>query len=221
MGQNLRYLYAHRSLCVPAAQPSHYGSYYQLILQSHGDMVFHIEHIISNNKKNLALFKSEDEFNTERNRLGALVLLKGSDNEASGDELYKEKQKTYSVKGTRFAQTLLKDFYQSNPDFKKNIKKYNLKFVPCPIFRKDEIEARHKLLFEIIKHIWQLKYIKRQLEMLMDILLILESRKIEFKETFPPCNKIDRTAIAFSNDAGGEIYNGENNKLYLFSSSIH
>jgi len=34
---------------------------------------------------------------------------------------------------------------------------------------------------------------------------IPESRKLEFKETLPSGDKIERTAIAFSNDAGGEI----------------
>jgi predicted HTH transcriptional regulator len=37
---------------------------------------------------------------------------------------------------------------------------------------------------------------------------IPEGRKIEFKETLPSGNKLERTAVAFSNDAGGEIYIG-------------
>jgi len=40
---------------------------------------------------------------------------------------------------------------------------------------------------------------------------IPESRKLEFKETLPSGNKIERTAVAFSNDAGGEIYIGIKN----------
>src|SRR3989339_790444 len=40
---------------------------------------------------------------------------------------------------------------------------------------------------------------------------IPESRKLEFKETLPSGNKIERTAVAFSNDAGGEIYIGIRN----------
>jgi len=35
---------------------------------------------------------------------------------------------------------------------------------------------------------------------------IVESRKIELKETLSSGNKIERTAVAFSNDASGEIY---------------
>ncbi len=39
-----------------------------------------------------------------------------------------------------------------------------------------------------------------------------EGRKIEFKEILPTGNKLERTAIAFSNDAGGEIYIGVKNE---------
>ncbi|KUO61372.1 hypothetical protein APF79_11965 [bacterium BRH_c32] len=41
---------------------------------------------------------------------------------------------------------------------------------------------------------------------------IPESRKLEFKETLPSGNKIEITAVAFSNDAGGEIYVGIKNE---------
>ena len=40
----------------------------------------------------------------------------------------------------------------------------------------------------------------------------LENRKLEFKETLPSGDKIVRTAVAFSNDAGGEIYIGIKNE---------
>jgi predicted HTH transcriptional regulator len=39
-----------------------------------------------------------------------------------------------------------------------------------------------------------------------------ESRKLEFKEALPSGSKIERTAVAFSNDAGGEIYIGIKNE---------
>ena len=35
-----------------------------------------------------------------------------------------------------------------------------------------------------------------------------EGRRLEFKEQIPPGSHLDRTVIAFSNDAGGEIYLG-------------
>jgi predicted HTH transcriptional regulator len=39
-----------------------------------------------------------------------------------------------------------------------------------------------------------------------------EDRRLEFKENLPSGNKIERTAVAFSNDAGGEIYIGIKNE---------
>jgi len=49
--------------------------------------------------------------------------------------------------------------------------------------------------------------------LLLDVLKYsTENRKLEFKETLPSGNKIERTAVAFSNDAGGEIYIGIKNE---------
>ena len=48
--------------------------------------------------------------------------------------------------------------------------------------------------------------------MVEEKLKLPESRKLEFKETLPSNNKIERTAVAFSNDAGGEIYIGIKNE---------
>ncbi len=48
--------------------------------------------------------------------------------------------------------------------------------------------------------------------MINEIAAKSESRKLEFKETLPSGNKIERTAVAFSNDAGGEIYIGIKNE---------
>jgi uncharacterized protein with ParB-like and HNH nuclease domain len=68
-----------------------YGTYRQLVQQTKGKDVYHIEHIVSNNSTNIALFHDEEEFNEHRNRLGGLVLLKGKDNESSGNEVYADK----------------------------------------------------------------------------------------------------------------------------------
>ncbi len=41
-----------------------------------------------------------------------------------------------------------------------------------------------------------------------EIIKAPESRKVEFKETLPSGDKLEKTVVAFSNDAGGEIYIG-------------
>ena len=48
---------------------------------------FHIEHILAQNSENLSLYEeNKDRFETERNRLGGLLLLKGKDNISSNNK---------------------------------------------------------------------------------------------------------------------------------------
>ncbi|WP_238899605.1 DUF262 domain-containing protein [Clostridium sp. YIM B02500] len=133
------------------------GSYYSLISQAKGKDVYHIDHILANDEKrqNLSLFKDEEEYINQRNRLGGLVLLKGKDNQSSGNEVYKEKLKTYVGNGTLFAQTLLKDFKHKNKGFENFCIKYNLDFKTYDIYDKVAIEERQKLLHSLVKIIWE------------------------------------------------------------------
>jgi len=133
---------------------SEYGTYYQLVSQYSGGNVYHIEHIITNNEDNLQLFDDEEDFNLQRNRLGGLLLLKGKDNQSSGDELYGEKLKTYNVVGTYYARTLLPDMYHKKVTFKKFIDEETLNFKPYESYGKNEIEERQLLLFDLTKRIW-------------------------------------------------------------------
>lgn len=132
-----------------------YGTYYQLVVQSKGGDVYHIEHILTNREENEKLFADEEEFNLQRNRLGDLLLLKGRDNESSNDELYPDKLKTYNVVGTYYARTLLPDMYNKKIAFKRFIEGNSLDFKPYPErYTKVEIEERHQLLYNLSKLIW-------------------------------------------------------------------
>ncbi|MCK9363145.1 MAG: DUF262 domain-containing protein [Syntrophales bacterium] len=138
-----------------------YGTYKQLVVQTKGGDVYHIEHILTNREENEKLFGDEEEFNLQRNRLGDLLLLKGKDNQSSNDELYydpkaeSDKLRTYNVIGTYFARTLLPDMYNKKVGFKKFIEENNLKFKPYPDnYTKTEIEERHQLLYDLSKRIW-------------------------------------------------------------------
>lgn len=126
-----------------------------MVKQASGKNKHDIEHILANRQENQDKFASEEDFNTQRNRLGALVLLKSRVNRSSNDELYDEKLKTYSGNGTIFARTLTKDFYKSNPYFKDFCTKYNLNFQPKDSFEINEIEERQKLLYQLCKIIWE------------------------------------------------------------------
>lgn len=121
---------------------------------------YHIEHILSNNKQNIGYFESEDDFNQKRNLLGGLLLLKGLNNISSGNELYSDKLKTYS-NGFVWGHSLCKDFYHSNKDFdafnEKLKKEHNIEFKSYDVFNKDALEERCKLLYGLVKIIWEVE----------------------------------------------------------------
>lgn len=115
---------------------------------------FHIEHILSRNEENLALFGGEEEiFDHERNRLGGVLLLKGRDNISSSNEVFADKVQSYA--GTLlWNETLHPDTYKCNLDFRDFAKSNVLEFRHLTHFGQEELEERHKLLFEMCKQIW-------------------------------------------------------------------
>ena len=115
----------------------------------------HIEHILSRNEENLALFDNDEEhFEQQRNRLGALLLLNGRENQSSGNEPYDEKLKTYSG-GLYWNHSLSEDFYHSKLNTKDFIEEEGLDLQPIEAFDQDAIEQRTKVLFEMTKRIWK------------------------------------------------------------------
>lgn len=123
---------------------------------------YHIEHILARNDESKALFTTPDgqldeaTFEIERNRLGGLLLLKGPDNQSSGNECYCKKLQTYTGSAPYLAQTLVPDFYKSNAAM-HNFKQHSgLKFQSVPKFTRVALEERSELLFEIVKQVWHL-----------------------------------------------------------------
>lgn len=115
---------------------------------------FHVEHILSWNDENKKLFGGDEErFEQERNRLGGILLLKGKDNISSNNEPYGEKLKSYA-NTLYWNETLRSDSYKSKLDLKELRERYNLDLKPFDRFGPDELEARHRLLFEIAKIVW-------------------------------------------------------------------
>ena len=116
---------------------------------------FHVEHILSWNSQNKALFGNDDErFEQERNRLGGILLLKGRDNISSSNEPYKEKLKSYA-NTLYWNETLRADSYKSKLDMTTLKAKFALEMNPLDQFGPDELEARHKLLFKLVSLIWK------------------------------------------------------------------
>lgn len=115
---------------------------------------FHIEHILSRNDENLDLFgRDEERFDVERNRLGGVLLLKGKDNISSNNEVYASKLKSYS-NTLYWNETLRGDTYKSKLDFADFASTNKLNFRPLEKFGPEELEERHKLLFDLLPHIW-------------------------------------------------------------------
>lgn len=115
---------------------------------------FHVEHILSRNPENLALFDNDEEkFEQERNRLGGVLLLKGKDNISSNNEVYSKKLQSYA-NTLYWNETLRSDSYKSKLDFAGFAAAYDLSFRPLESFGPDELEERQKLLFELSNLIW-------------------------------------------------------------------
>jgi len=124
-------------------------SMYDLVRNTGHKNGFHIEHILARNEDNLKIFGNDEEvFDRERNRLGALLLLKGKDNISSNNEPYEQKLKSYA-NTLYWNETLREDTYKSKLDFRDMINTHQLNFESM-----DEVEKRHKLLFDIVKIIW-------------------------------------------------------------------
>ncbi len=115
---------------------------------------FHIEHVLSWNEQNLALFDDDEErFDQERNRLGGILLLKGKDNISSSNESYQEKLKSYA-NTLYWNETLRSDSYKSKLDMDRLCKKNGLDLKPLDHFGPEELESRHRLLFDVVGIIW-------------------------------------------------------------------
>lgn len=120
---------------------------------------YHIEHILSHNETNRNYFNSDEEFETSRNQLGGLLLLKDQNNISSGNEEYADKLKTYSA-GLVWGHTLVCDFHHMNKELdalnnELSIKCGN-KICPIDVFNKDALEQRNKVLYDIVKIIFEI-----------------------------------------------------------------
>ncbi|MCW3162519.1 DUF262 domain-containing protein [Chryseobacterium oryctis] len=123
---------------------------------------YHIEHILSRNKQNQDYFRTEEEFELKRNKLGGLLLLYNMDNIISNNEqYYNGKRKTYN-NGLVWGRTLIDTFYHKtnsrfanfNSDFKN---KTGLEFTSIDNFDNNALEYRSRLLYEIVKEVWEIK----------------------------------------------------------------
>jgi len=122
---------------------------------------YHIEHIFSRNEENKKFFQKEEEFENQRNKLGALLLLFNMDNIISNNEkYYNGKRQTYS-NGLVWGRTLIDTFYhKTNAKFLEFNQKFEsiskIKFIQVEEYNADILEHRSKLLYAIVKQIWDI-----------------------------------------------------------------
>lgn len=124
---------------------------------------FHIEHMFANNDKIMEQFKDKngefDEklFNDERNRLGAVILMKGNENIRFSNWIYKKKFKSYVNSGFIWNRILTNSINPASLNSCQDPIKNEFKsYEPDAdgLLTRDAIEERQQLLFELIKKIY-------------------------------------------------------------------
>jgi uncharacterized protein with ParB-like and HNH nuclease domain len=121
----------------------------------------HLEHILAYNRENMSQFTNEagvfDEqrFNQVRNRLGAVLLLKDRQNISSGNDIYRQKCKTYAKSNLIWNEILVDhldsvDKEKLNESFHLQAQEPN----EAGLFPLSGVQQRQKELFNVIKHIW-------------------------------------------------------------------
>lgn len=158
--RSLRYLFARveKYICDNINQTPQ-SSVFDISTKTGDKTGYHIEHILSRNETNKSYFENDEEFEAQRNLLGGLLLLKGKENISSGNEEYTDKLKTYSH-SLVWGHSLCDDFYHStHKDFisfnDRVFANKDIKFKPYQKFDKLALHERTKLLYEIVKIIWE------------------------------------------------------------------
>jgi uncharacterized protein with ParB-like and HNH nuclease domain len=125
---------------------------------------FHTEHMFSFNDKIMAQFTSDDgeydekQFLDQRNRLGALILLKGNENIRTSNWVYKRKKKSYQNSGFIWNRILTNSINPASLNscsdpIKDKFKNYEPD--DKGLLEKEAIEERQHLLFEMVKEIYK------------------------------------------------------------------
>lgn len=125
---------------------------------------FHTEHMFSFNDKIMAQFTSDDgeydekQFLDQRNRLGALILLKGNENIRTSNWVYKRKKKSYQNSGFIWNRILTNSINPASLNscgdpIKEKFKSYDPN--DKGLLEKEAIEERQHLLFEMVQEIYK------------------------------------------------------------------
>ncbi len=121
----------------------------------------HLEHIYAHNESNMSLFTDgehgfdEQAFNTDRNKLGMVLLLKDSQNISSSNEKYKDKIETYKKSNFIWNEMLAGHLHSVD---ERNLPEDLHVEVVLPdmngVFLRDNVEKRQRYIYNAIKYIW-------------------------------------------------------------------
>lgn len=121
---------------------------------------FDIEHIIADHFERFQNeFRDEEEFQTFRNRFGALLILPRDKNRSYQDATYEQKLPLYFGENL-LARSLNEKCYQNNPQFLRFIQETRLPFKPHSTFKQEQVRERQELYKALAKRIWDPEKIK-------------------------------------------------------------
>ena len=117
---------------------------------------FEIEHIWADHYDRFTdWFAHPSEFETERNRLGGLLLLQRGVNQSIGDAAYEAKRDAYLSHGQNLlARSLHPLAYRNLPTFRRLLDRTGLPFRPYESFGPKELAERQELYIGIAERVW-------------------------------------------------------------------
>ena len=117
---------------------------------------FEVEHIWADQYDRFRdWYAHPSDFETERNRLGGLVLLQRGVNQSLGDARYEEKRDAYvSMSENLLARSLHPLAYQNNPSFRALIERTGLPFRHYDEFGPEAQSERQELYIRLAEWVW-------------------------------------------------------------------
>jgi uncharacterized protein with ParB-like and HNH nuclease domain len=120
----------------------------------------HLEHIYADNDKNKKLFTNENDifdvakYNSVRNKMGMVLLLKDKQNLSSGNDYYALKVNDYKTSNFIWNELLVGHIDSVD---RKKLPPGSFTQIQANsdgVFPLDKVETRQKEIFEMLKHIW-------------------------------------------------------------------
>jgi hypothetical protein len=117
---------------------------------------FEIEHIWADQyERYVEWFPHPVDFDTERNRIGGLLLLQRGINQSLGDATFEQKRDAYATHGANLlARSLHPLAYQNNPAFLQLIERTGLPFCSYDSFGPEQQRERQELYIRLAESVW-------------------------------------------------------------------